>query len=159
MPNYISLHCIAEAGDAKALSAMLVGQVDVDVVNRVSMELYRCIRVAFCSSHLDRRDSSNNGCLCIINICLSIDQNKLTALKIAAQEGHHECLSILLAHGAEVDKAEAVSVRGVCCIAYLLDVACIVVAAEGMRCNLSLPLLSIIDWLHSSHGCCSMGTP
>ena len=32
---------------------------------------------------------------------------------MAAQEGHHECLSILLAHGAEVDKAEAVSGLGV----------------------------------------------
>jgi hypothetical protein len=42
---------------------------------------------------------------------------------IAALKGHHECLSILLAHGAEVDKARAVSVRGVCSIAYLWDVA------------------------------------
>ena len=45
---------------------------------------------------------------------------------IAAQKGHHECLSILLAHGAEVDKATGVSVRGVCSIAYLWEVACIV---------------------------------
>ena len=42
MSAFKSLHCIAEAGDAKALSAMLVGQVDVDMVNRVSMQLYRC---------------------------------------------------------------------------------------------------------------------
>ena len=55
---------------------------------------------------------------------------------MAAQEGHHECLSILLAHGAEVDKANVVSVRAVCSIAYLWDVACIGAAAEGMRCNL-----------------------
>ena len=56
---------------------------------------------------------------------------------IAAQNGHHECLSILLAHGAEVNKAGGVSVRGICSIAYLWDVACIGVAAEGlMRCNL-----------------------
>jgi hypothetical protein len=54
----------------------------------------------------------------------------------AAQWGHHECLSILLAHGAEVNKADAVSIRGVCSIAYLWDIACIGVAAEGMRCNL-----------------------
>ena len=47
----------------------------------------------------------------------------------AAYKGHHECLSILLAHGAEVDKADAVSVRGVCSIAYLWDVACIGVDA------------------------------
>ncbi len=32
---------------------------------------------------------------------------------IAAEEGHHECLSILLAHGAEVDKAREVSIHGV----------------------------------------------
>ncbi len=73
---------------------------------------------------------------------------------MASFQGHYECLSILLAHGAEVNKSNAVSVRGLCCIAYLWDVACIVVAAEGMRCNLSLPLLSIIEWLHSSsRGC------
>ena len=50
---------------------------------------------------------------------------------IAAHQGRHECLSILLAHGAEVNEASTVSVRGVCSIAYLWDVACIVVAAEG----------------------------
>ena len=39
---------------------------------------------------------------------ISIDmyQDGVTALMLAAQEGHHECLSILLAHGAEVDKVE-----------------------------------------------------
>ena len=30
------------------------------------------------------------------------------SLMIAAGNGHHECLSILLAHGAEVDKANEV---------------------------------------------------
>ena len=55
---------------------------------------------------------------------------------LAAQGGHHECLSILLAHGAEVDKARGVSIRGVCSIAYLWDVACIGVAAERIRCKL-----------------------
>ena len=53
----------------------------------------------------------------------------------AAVKGHHECLSILLAHGADIDKTRGVSVCGVCSIAYLWDVACIGVAAEGMRCN------------------------
>ena len=48
---------------------------------------------------------------------------------IAAVNGYHECLSILLAHGAEVDKADTVSIRGVVSIAYLWDVACIGVAA------------------------------
>ena len=37
---------------------------------------------------------------------------------MAARDGHHESLSILLAHGAEVNKADAVSVCGVCIIAY-----------------------------------------
>ena len=37
----------------------------------------------------------------------------------AAEQGHHECLSILLAHGAEVNIAREVSVRRVCSIAYL----------------------------------------
>jgi hypothetical protein len=60
---------------------------------------------------------------------------------MAAQGGHQECLSILLAHGAEVDTSSAVSVFGVCSIAYLWDVACVAAAVEGMRCNHSLPLL------------------
>ena len=77
----------------------------------------------------------------------------------AARWGHHECLSILLAHGAEVDKATGVSVRVVCSIAYLCDVACIGVAAEGMRCNLTLHVLLIIGWIHSSHDGCSRRTP
>ena len=55
---------------------------------------------------------------------------------VAARLGHHECLSILLAHSAEVNKATAVSVRGVCSIAYLWDVACIGVAFDEMRCKL-----------------------
>ena len=38
---------------------------------------------------------------------------------MGAQEGHHECLSILLAHGAEVDKANAVSFHGVCGISLI----------------------------------------
>ena len=35
------------------------------------------------------------------------------ALKFAAQQGHRECLSILLAHNTEVNMAYAVSVLGV----------------------------------------------
>ena len=54
----------------------------------------------------------------------------------AVHKGHHKCLSILLAHGAEINRARGVSIRGVYTIAYLWDVACIGVAAEGMRCNL-----------------------
>ena len=56
---------------------------------------------------------------------------------MAARFGHYECLSILLAHGADVNKNNEVSIRGVCSIAYLWDVACIGVGAEGlMRRNL-----------------------
>ena len=33
---------------------------------------------------------------------------------VAANKGHHECLSILLAHGAEVDKANHVSAVNAC---------------------------------------------
>ena len=65
-----------------------------------------------------------------------MDQDGCTALMKAAGRGHHECLSILLAHGATVNKVDEVSVRGVCCIAYLWDIACIGVVAEGMHCNL-----------------------
>ena len=49
----------------------------------------------------------------------------------AAGLGHQECLSILLAHGAKVNKADAVSVRGVFYIAYLWDIACFGAAADG----------------------------
>ena len=41
----------------------------------------------------------------------------------AARGGHHECLSILLGHGAAVDKVDEVSVRDVCRTALLCDVA------------------------------------
>ena len=40
------------------------------------------------------------------------DQGGHTSLMIAAANGHHECLSILLAHDAAVDKANTVSVAG-----------------------------------------------
>jgi hypothetical protein len=76
------------------------------------------------------------GCV-VTFLCLCCQlKDGITALMMAAREGHHECLSILLAHGAEVNKAAAVSVRGVCSITYLWDITCIGVAAEGMRCNL-----------------------
>ena len=35
---------------------------------------------------------------------------------IVAQEGHHECLSILLAYGADVNKALDVSVLSSLCV-------------------------------------------
>ena len=41
--------------------------------------------------------------------CLCIDQDGSTALTLGAHEGHHECLPILLAHSAEVDRADDVS--------------------------------------------------
>ena len=50
---------------------------------------------------------------------------------MAAHHGRDECLSILLAHGAEVDKARGVSVHGVCSIANLWDVAGIGAATGG----------------------------
>jgi hypothetical protein len=63
------------------------------------------------------------GCVEIF-LCLCCQlKDGITALMGAAQRGRHECLSILLSHGAEVDKATAVSVRGVCSIAYLWDIA------------------------------------
>ena len=43
-------------------------------------------------------------------ISVGMHQFGFTALMIAAKGGHHECLSILLDHGAEVDKARIVSV-------------------------------------------------
>ena len=48
------------------------------------------------------------GWMCSDLNCLCIDQNGLTALMIAGLRGHHECLCILLAHGAEVDKSSEV---------------------------------------------------
>ena len=40
------------------------------------------------------------------------DQGGRTALMISSIKGHRECLSILLAHDAAVDKANTVSVAG-----------------------------------------------
>ena len=37
--------------------------------------------------------------------CYVVDKDGWTALMIPIQEGHRECLSILLAHGAEANKA------------------------------------------------------
>ncbi len=99
-----SLQCIVETGDAKALSAMLVGQVDINMVNGVSMQFNlnpikdqaRQWRRLYTAQYI-MRPFYNQYCLCI-------HQNGLTALILAAQEGHHECLSILLAHGADVNK-------------------------------------------------------
>ncbi len=45
-------------------------------------------------------------------VVVCVYQDGTTALMIAAQEGHCECLSILLPHGAEVDKTNAVSAVG-----------------------------------------------
>ena len=45
-----SLHDIAATGDAKALSAMLIGEVDVNMADRVSMDL--CFRRISLCSHL-----------------------------------------------------------------------------------------------------------
>ena len=51
----------------------------------------------------------------IIESCIGIHiftvliQDGCAALTIAAQEGHHECLSLLLARGADVNKAIEVS--------------------------------------------------
>ena len=47
--------------------------------------------------------------MCSNPSCLYIDQFGSTALVSAAEKGHHECLSILLAHGAKVDKLKEVS--------------------------------------------------
>ena len=49
---------------------------------------------------------------CFNIVC--IHQGGLTALMIASFEGRHECLSILLAHSANVDKANEVSVVVAC---------------------------------------------
>ena len=123
----------ARLGHHECLSILLAHGAEVNKAYAVSIRgvcsiayLYvvACIGVAAEGMHYNLR------CRC----CRL--QDGFRALMMAAQEGHHECLSILLAHGAEVDKADAVSVRGVCSIAYLWDVACIGVVVEGMRYNL-----------------------
>ena len=56
---------------------------------------------------------------------------------LAAAEGHHECLSVLLAHGADVNKAAKVSAvnayRGAFSIGYLL---CAVLCGIVVYCTL-----------------------
>ena len=41
-------------------------------------------------------------------------QTGCTALIVAADKGHHECLQLFLKHGAEIDKANLVSAVKVC---------------------------------------------
>jgi hypothetical protein len=50
----------------------------------------------------------------ISSVSIHFDQGSRTALMSAAGGGHHECLLILLAHGAEVDKVDKVSVVIAC---------------------------------------------
>ncbi len=56
---------------------------------------------------------------------------------LAAAKGHHECLSVLLAHGADVNKAGDVSAVNACCgafsIGYLL---CAVLYGIVVYCTL-----------------------
>ena len=48
-------------------------------------------------------------CWCTFIYAVCIDQDGRTALILAANKGHHECLSLLLARGAEVDRSVGVS--------------------------------------------------
>ena len=116
------LHDIAATGDAKALSEMLIGEVDVNIADRVSRERRQFKRL--CGSVFICHD------LC--GLC--IYQNGSTALTLAAENGHRECLSILLAHGAEVNKARETRrpvVCGVCSIASLQDVLYVYLLLKG----------------------------
>ena len=45
--------------------------------------------------------------------CILTDQDGRTALMDASMKGQSECLSILLAHGAEVDKANSVGLPSI----------------------------------------------
>ena len=47
--------------------------------------------------------------MCCNPYCRCIDQDGCSALLLATEQGHHECLSTLLEHGAVVDKAARVS--------------------------------------------------
>ena len=46
---------------------------------------------------------------CCVVTSIDLYQDGATALIIAAEKGHHECLSILLAHGADINRTTGVS--------------------------------------------------
>ena len=83
-----SLLDIAHEGDIKALNEALAAGVYVNMTGGVSLIL--------CKS----KDNSSED-TAPYSICFH--QDGYTALMLAAQEGYHECLSILLAHGADLD--------------------------------------------------------
>ncbi len=62
------------------------------------------------------------------------NQDGSTALMIAAERGHHECLPILLAHGAEVEKARAVSAEKLISDRDF----CMVLAGIGCGCSIAV---------------------
>ena len=81
--------------------------------------------------------------------CLYIRQDGCTAVMIATVKGQHECLSILLAHGAEVDKAIKVSaaipgsaVEHMSPVEYCFWLAVVAVMWYSLFCLL---------WSHSTH--------
>ena len=83
-------------------------------------------------------------CWCFSIYVVCIDQDGRTALILAANKGHHECLSLLLARGAEVDKSVGVSIVIGCpwSIWHRLS---------SMYVNHRWTLVSIIGWAHSSN--------
>ena len=136
----------ASEGHHKCLSILLAHGAAVDETTEVSAVTVIIICMNFAHSYkgsvlplsLRQERQFNNGCLLIsfyLMDCnphdLFIDQDGFTALMIAVQEGHHECLSILLAHGADVNKATAVSVWR----RLSMPVAFIGVAVKALRCN------------------------
>ena len=86
--------------------------------------------------------------------CFFINQDGYTALMSAACAGQHECLSILLAHGADVDKANAVSAAiPASAVEHLSPAEHCVWLAVVVVMWYSLFSLLWSGWVHSTHDC------
>ena len=115
-----ALMIVAQKGRHECLSVLLAHGADVNMAGEVSTVGIRVEKLspAVRCTH-----------------CFFVDKDGFTALMIAAQEGHQECISILLAHGADVKMADRVSAVGI------ITASPIVKLLAAVRCVLNVSSL------------------
>ena len=118
--GFTALMTAAKEGHHDCLSILLAHGAKVNIAREVSVVAIRleCMRmnmIRFISVvHYCGLLWAGFGHKCFDYHASCIDQGDSTALMLAAENGHHECLSILLAHGAFVDLPNNVSVKCAC---------------------------------------------
>ena len=102
MESQKNLHLVVRAGDLEALLELLARGVNANMKDQVF------VFAQFLTSYQDDcpihacDNSSHRNC---------DEQGGETALMAAAHNGHHECISILVANGADVNMASKVQWR------------------------------------------------